>query len=133
MLFCALFPHGGGGVFGGEGDELGEGCGLGECHVGEHFTIDHDLGLSETIDKSAVGESAGAYCRVDTVDPESAEIALLEFAADVGILSGAHPSFVGYFVGMFGAAYVAFVGAEDFVVAATGGETSFDTGHDGVG
>src|ERR1700679_2745046 len=66
-----------------------EGLGLVHGEVGQDFPVDLDAGLSEAADKSAVGQVVEATGGVDPLDPESAEIPLLLFAADIVVLKGA--------------------------------------------
>src|SRR5688572_13904548 len=48
--------------------------------IGQNLAVDGDPGLVQTVDKSAVGHAVLAYSRVDALNPESAERALLGLA-----------------------------------------------------
>jgi hypothetical protein len=54
--------------------------------LGQHLAVDLDPGLVEAVDKSAVGQPVLARGRVDALDPERAERALLTLAVAVLIL-----------------------------------------------
>ncbi len=46
-------------------------------HFRQNLAVDLDTSLAEAVDKSAVGQSEFPHCRVDALDPERAERALL--------------------------------------------------------
>ena len=71
-----LFGHGG------EGDAVVVG------DIRQHLAVDLDPGLLQPIDQPAVGQAVLAGGRVDTGDPQGAELALLLAAVAVGILAG---------------------------------------------
>src|SRR5215475_4345508 len=63
-----------------------EGVGLVHGEIGEDLAVNLDPGLGEPADKSAVGQAVETAARVDALDPERAEIALLLLAPDIGVL-----------------------------------------------
>src|SRR4029453_1028959 len=65
-----------------------EACCVLDSDVGQHLAVDIDAGLVQAVDKSAVGEAALAPRRVDALDPECAEGALLALAVAVAVLQG---------------------------------------------
>src|SRR5581483_8979205 len=60
-----------------------EGLGLVNGQIGKHLAVNLDPGLRKPADKSAVGQPVLAAGRVDALNPEGAEIALLQLAADI--------------------------------------------------
>jgi hypothetical protein len=47
-------------------------------HVGENLAVDFDASLVEAVDEAAVGQAGFADGSVDTLDPQSAEVALVD-------------------------------------------------------
>src|SRR6185312_130791 len=60
--------------------------GLMDGKLREHLTVDLDPGLREPAHKSAIGEAVFAAAGVDALNPEGAEIPLLQLAADIVVL-----------------------------------------------
>src|SRR5215203_3940971 len=64
----------------------------GECrrlvdrHLGQHLAIDLDPRPAEAVDKSRIGQAVLAHRRVEALDPERPEGALLVLAVAVGVL-----------------------------------------------
>src|SRR5439155_6159723 len=56
--------------------------------IGEHFTIDLDASLHETVDDAAVAQPVDARRRVDACDPKSAELTLFLAPVAVSVLAG---------------------------------------------
>ena len=54
-----------------------------------------------------IGEAFGAHCRVDPLDPQRAEIALLNLAVAIGVLAGLFDRLAGYADGVLAAAAIA--------------------------
>ncbi len=50
------------------------------CDLREHLAVEKDTGLAESLDEAAVGRTVLACSGVDTLNPESAVLALLELA-----------------------------------------------------
>lgn len=59
---------------------------IAEGDLGEGFTVQGDLGDLQFVHEDAVGHAVFADGGVDTLDPEGAEVALLDLAADVGVV-----------------------------------------------
>ena len=62
-----------------------ESLGMVGSEIGEDLTVDLDVLLVDEADELAVGDALHASCSVDTLDPESAESALLSLAVAVGV------------------------------------------------
>jgi hypothetical protein len=56
-------------------------------HVGQNLAVDFDAGLVQTVDEAAVGQAGLADGSVDALDPEGAEIALLDATVARGELT----------------------------------------------
>ena len=56
--------------------------------VGEDLAVDFDASLVQAVDEAAVGQAEFADGSVDTLDPQSAEIALLNLAVAISLLAG---------------------------------------------
>ena len=56
-------------------DDLIECLGIGNGHVGQHFAIELDIGFFQAVDELAIAKPSLADSRVDTDDPELAELA----------------------------------------------------------
>src|SRR4051794_36137399 len=67
-------------------DDLAEGAFVADGDVREDLAIDRDVRGLEALDEPAVGQAAGAGCRVDADDPQAAHLALalLPVAGGVG-------------------------------------------------
>src|SRR5690606_30595814 len=61
-------------------DERGKGRGLVNRQIGENLAVHLDLSPAEAVDKSTIGQAMLAHGGVDALDPEGAEIALLDLA-----------------------------------------------------
>ncbi|CCF21957.1 protein of unknown function [Pseudorhizobium banfieldiae] len=68
-------------------DEGTEGSRLMDRHVGQDLAVDFDAGLVQAVDEAAVGEAGFADGCVDTLDPQGAEVALLNPTVAGGILA----------------------------------------------
>src|SRR5262249_4521338 len=71
---------------GGLANQCLEGLGLSDSKIGQDFAVDRDAGALEAADKSAVGQPVLAHGGVDALNPQGAEIPLLQLAADIGVL-----------------------------------------------
>ena len=67
-------------------DQRLEARGVLDGEIGQHLAVDLDPGLVQAVDKSSVGEPVLAHRRVDALDPERAERALLTLAVEVLVL-----------------------------------------------
>ena len=56
--------------------------------VGKHFTVNHDTGLMNTVHKTGIGQTMCAGCRIDTLNPQAAEVALFITTVAVSIAQG---------------------------------------------
>src|SRR6185295_9754071 len=63
-----------------------EGLGLSHGEIGQYLAVDRDPGALEAADKSAVGQAMLAHRGVDALNPQGAEVALLQLAPDIGVL-----------------------------------------------
>lgn len=76
-------------------DNSFEGCGVVEGEVGENFAVDLDAGLVDEAHKLGVRKILKTGCSVDTLDPESAEIALFVLAVAVCVGETLFPGVLG--------------------------------------
>jgi hypothetical protein len=94
--------------------------------IRQHLAIDNDARLGEAVDKSAVGQAERTNRRVDALNPECAEIALLQLAADEGVLAGLVDGGLCGADGVLAAATKTFGGIVDFLVLGVSRNTAFD-------
>ena len=80
----------------GLGNDSLESLGVVDSEVSEHLSVDFDTSLVEVAHKLRVRKAFKACGSVDTLDPESAEVALLVAAVAVGIGETFFPSILGY-------------------------------------
>ena len=59
--------------------------GIGDGQLGQHLAVDVDAGHLQAIHQPGVTQAVDAGRRVDAGDPQAAEVALLQLAADVCI------------------------------------------------
>jgi hypothetical protein len=59
-----------------------------DCKVCQHFPIDADLFLVETIDQTRIGDIVQTCSGIDSSDPQSAELALLRSSVSVRVRAG---------------------------------------------
>ena len=71
-------------------DQRGKALRVINCHLGQHLAVQVDAGALETEHKLAVGQTVEACCRVDTGNPDTAELALALTAACVCRSQRAH-------------------------------------------
>ena len=79
----------------GQGDQLGEGIGVGHGQIGQDLAVDGDVGVAQAGDQPAVAQAVGPGPGVDALDPEPAEVTLAGPAVAVGVLQRVHDGFVG--------------------------------------
>ncbi len=72
-----------------------ESCGLIHCEVSEHLAVDLDAGLVNKTHELAVGKFFLTRCGIDTLDPESAEVALFLLAVAISVSQTFLPSILG--------------------------------------
>src|SRR5437899_4068499 len=102
---------------------------LADGEVGQHLAIDHDPGLAEAADKSAVGQAERAHRRVEPLDPQRAERALLSLAVAIGVLLRALDRLLGDPDGVLATAVIALCRLEDLLVLGVGGDAPLDARH----
>src|SRR6266571_758177 len=102
---------------------------LADGEVGQHLAIDHDPGLAEAADKSAVGQAERAHRRVEALDPQRPERALPPLAVAIGVLVGALYRLLGDADRVLAPAVEALGGLEDLLVLGVRGHAPFDAGH----
>lgn len=73
-----------------------ERCGIVESQVGKHLAVDFDAGLVDKTHELRVREILHTGGGVDTLDPESAEIALLVLTVAVSVGKTFFPGILGY-------------------------------------
>jgi hypothetical protein len=97
--------------------------------IGQHLAVDLDLRLSQAIHESAVFHAGFPGCRVDTGNPEAAELTLALPTVTIGVLSSLHDRLFGDAIDVFAAAAVTLGQGDDLLVARVRGYTTFDSGH----
>ena len=85
--------------------------------------------LRQAVDKSAVGEAVLAHGRVDALDPERAEGALLALAVAIGVLHRLLDRLLGDADRILAAAVIALGLLQDFLVLGVGGDAALDACH----
>src|SRR5438552_13677020 len=93
--------------------------------IGKNLAVNLYAGLVKPVNKSAIGEAQFAGGRIDALDPQGAEIALLGAAVTVGILSGLFDGLHGNAENIFAAAEIALRLAHDFFVGFAGDGAAF--------
>jgi hypothetical protein len=97
--------------------------------VREHLAVERDAGLEQAVDETAVGQAELARARVDADDPQTAEIALLLLAADVGVLVRLGDGLLGDAENLATRVVVTLGLAEDLLVTTVGDDAAFDSCH----
>lgn len=90
-----------------------ESLGVVNSEVGENLTVDLDALLVDETDELAVGETLETGSRIDTLNPEGAESALLVLAIPVGVGLTLLPGVLGYSPDVLTTAEVALSEFED--------------------
>src|SRR5947199_10395669 len=103
---------------------------LGDGEIRQHLAVDCDARLRQAVDEDAVGHAERAHGRVQALDPERAEGALLALAVAEGILPGLLDRSLGGADGVLAAAAETLGGLVDFLVPGVRGHTAFDARHD---
>src|SRR5579871_5677710 len=62
-----------------------KGLRLARRQVGEHFSVELDIGALQAVDELRIGQAAFARAGIDALNPKRAEIALLDAAVAIGI------------------------------------------------
>src|SRR5216684_119854 len=102
---------------------------LANGEIGQHLAIDHDPGLAEAGDKSAVRQPERAHRRIEPLDPQRAKRALFALAIAIGVLLRALDRLLGDPNGILAAAVIALGGFQNFLVLGMRGDASLDAGH----
>src|SRR5689334_2776708 len=110
-------------------DDRLKGRRLVDGEVGQDLAIDHEPGLGEAVDKSAVVEPKRPHRGIEALDPERPEGALAAFAVAEGVLIGLLDRLLGNADRVLATAVIAFRGLEDFLVLGVSGDTTLDAGH----
>src|SRR5690606_622692 len=110
----------------GLGDQHAERFGLGDREIAQHLAVDGNLSLAEAVDKSTIGQSVIPHGGVDTLDPEGAEIALLDATIAIGVLAGLFDGLLGDTDRGLAAAIIALRSLQDLLVTGVIGNASFN-------
>src|SRR3990170_7150156 len=113
-------------------DQALEGLRFAHGDVGKHLAVERDPGLSQPIDQPPIGEAVGAGGRIDALDPQRAEGALLHLAVAISILAGFVDRLLGDADSVLAAAVIALGLLQHLAVAGMAGNAAFHTGHDGA-
>ena len=97
--------------------------------IRQHLAVDLDAGLRQAVNKSAVGQAVLAHGRVDALDPERAERALLALAIAIGVLHRLLDRLLGHPDRVLAAALVALRQLQDLLVLGMGGDAALDACH----
>src|SRR5690606_23742703 len=106
-----------------------------ECGAFVHRQVGHDLpieldpGELSAVDELRVGQALGTHRRVDPLDPQRAEVALLNLAVAIGVLTGLFDGLTGNTDRVLAAAAVALGLFENPLVLLASGYAALDTGH----
>src|SRR6185295_1941076 len=98
--------------------------------IGKHLAVDLDPGLTEAVDKSAVGEAVFADSRIDALNPERAERTLPVLAIAIGVLVRLLDRLLCDTDRILAPAVKALGGLEYFLVLGVGRYATFNAGHD---
>src|ERR1700744_6015587 len=98
--------------------------------VRQHLAVDGHARLGQAVDEHAVGHAERTNGRIQPLDPERAEGALLALAIPESVLAGLFDGGLGGANGVLAAAVITLGGLVDFLVLGVGGHTAFDARHD---
>src|SRR5215470_14907619 len=102
---------------------------LGDGEVGQDLAIDHEPGLAQAVDKSAVVEPKRPHRGIEALNPERPEGALAALAVAVGVLVGLLDRLLGDADRVLAPPIKALGGLVDFLVLGVSGDTTLDAGH----
>src|SRR5580693_3158630 len=111
-------------------DDRLEGRRLVDGEVGQNLAVDHDAGLVEARDEAAVIEPERAHRRIEALDPQRPEGALLPLAVAEGVLVCLLDRLLGDADRILAPAVIALGGLEDLLVLGMGGDAAFDACHE---
>src|SRR5579872_664466 len=104
---------------------------LADREIGQHLAIDRDAGFRKPVDEPAIGHAERANRRIEALDPQRTESALLALAVAESVLRGLFHRGLGGADRILAAAVIALGGLIDFLVLGVRGHTAFDASHDG--
>src|SRR5579862_7011146 len=110
-------------------DDRLEGRRLGDGEVREHLAVDHDAGLAQAGDEAAVVQPERPHRRIEALDPQCAEGALLSLAVAEGILARLLHRLLGDANGVLAPAIIALGGLEHLLVLGMGCDAALDACH----
>ena len=96
-----------------------------DSHVGQNLAVHFDASLVQAVDEAAIGEAEFADSSVDTLDPKSAEVTLVDLAVAVSVLLGTVDGGLGGTDGALAAAVEALGCLQNLLVLGVGGNASF--------
>src|SRR5665213_846882 len=99
--------------------------------IRQHLAVHRNARLGEAVDKHAVGHAERTHRRIEALDPQRAEGALLALAVAEGVLPGLFDRGLGGADGVLAAATETLGELVDFLVLGVRGHTAFDARHDG--
>ena len=92
-----------------------ESLGIVHGEVGEHLTVDLDTGLVDQAHELGIGEILETSSCIDTLDPESAEVALFLLTVTISVSQTLLPGVLGYCPYIAAASIVTAGEFEDFL------------------
>ena len=92
--------------------------------IGEDLTVDLDPGALHAGDELGIGQAVLAGAGIDTLDPQTAEIALLGATVAIGVLQALFDLFQSNAVVVIGASPVALGELENFLVPGVRGDAA---------
>ena len=95
----------------------------------QHFAVQLDTGLLQTVHKGGVVHTANLCLSRDSGDPELAEISLLLLSADECIVAALHNSLLSHLEVLALGTPIAFCGLQNFLSSCTGYFCKFDSCH----
>ena len=110
----------------GLGNQHAECVGLGDRQIAQHLAVDSNLSLAEAVDKSAIGQPMVTDGSVDALDPEGAEIALLDATIAVGVLASLFDGLLGDTDRRLAAALIALRSLQYLFMTGVSGNASFN-------
>src|SRR5882757_6346207 len=97
--------------------------------VGQDLPVELAAGELQAVHEGAIGQALDADRRVDALDPECAERALLHLAVAIGVLPGLFDGLAGDADRVLATTVIALRLIEDPVMLGAGGYTPFDACH----
>ena len=110
-------------------DDRGKGARLVHGEVSHNLAVQLDAGQLGTVDELRIGQAFFAHGGVDALDPQGAEVALLDLAIAVSLLAGLIDRLLGNADGVLAATAIALGRVENPLVLLVRGYAALDTGH----